>query len=192
MLEDRHNAVAGFTNDGIGTVSATAKQGDTIIFSGNLPARLVPGCEITLTITPNAGYRFISFTVNDGAVEYVENSDGTYSFAMPAEAVNVSVEVVPLFEVEGENIITLPEDLTAIEENAFEGATSLKVVDAHSCAAIGKDVFRDASLEKIRLPQDCAIDPAAFGEQRIFVFAPAGGTTEAYCARYENLIFIAE
>jgi len=87
---------------------------------------------------------------------------------------------------------TMPEQLTEIGESAFEGLGELKVVDAHSCMVIGKDAFRDTGLAQIRLPKDCEIDPEAFGNRKIYVFAPAGGTTEAYCDGHDNLVFIAE
>ena len=86
----------------------------------------------------------------------------------------------------------LPEQLKVLDESAFEGVPSLKVVDAHNCTSIGKDAFKGTGLKQIRLPKDCEIDPEAFGEQRICVFAPAGGTTEAFCTDYDNLVFIAE
>ena len=86
----------------------------------------------------------------------------------------------------------LPEQLKVLDESALEGVPSLTLVDAHSCAAIGRDAFKGTGLEQIRLPKDCEIDPEAFGEQRICVFAPAGGTTEAFCADDDNLVFVAE
>ena len=87
---------------------------------------------------------------------------------------------------------TMPEQLTEIGESAFEGLTSMKVVDAQDCAAIGKDAFKNSGPERIRLPKDCEIDAEAFGGRKVYVFAPAGGTTEAYCAGHSNLEFIAE
>ena len=86
----------------------------------------------------------------------------------------------------------LPAQLDVLDESAFEGVPSLKVVDAHSCTSIGRDVFKGTGLEQIRLPKDCEIDPEAFGEQRICVFAPAGGSTQAFCADHDNLVFIEE
>ena len=73
----------------------------------------------------------------------------------------------------------LPAQLDVLDESAFEGVPSLKVVDG-------------TGLEQIRLPKDCEIDPEAFGEQRICVFAPAGGSTQAFCADHDNLVFIEE
>ena len=87
---------------------------------------------------------------------------------------------------------TLPEQLDVLDESAFEGVPSLKVVDAHSCTSIGRDVFKGTGLKQIRLPKDCEIDAEAFGGQTVCVYAPAGGTTEAFCADDDNLVFVAE
>ena len=103
----------------------------------------------------------------------------------------VEVNLDPEHEF-GEPDFILPEQLKVLDESAFEGVTSLTIVDAHNCTSIGKDAFKGTGLKQIRLPKDCEIDPEAFGEQRICVFAPAGGTTEAFCADYDNLVFIAE
>jgi len=85
----------------------------------------------------------------------------------------------------------MPEGLTAIEAGAFEGVTSMAVVDAHACAFIGQDAFKGTGLKQIRLPKDCAIDSAAFDEEGVvYVFAPAGGTTQSHCAERANLVFI--
>ena len=93
----------------------------------------------------------------------------------------------------GDPDFVMPEDLTAIQESAFEGVASMVVVDAHTCAAIGKDAFKDTGLAQIRLPKDCEISDAAFDEEGlVYVYAPAGGTTQAYCEAYDNLVFIEE
>ena len=103
----------------------------------------------------------------------------------------VEVALAPSPEF-GEPDFILPEQLKVLDESAFEGVPSLTIVDAHNCTSIGKDAFKGTGLKQIRLPKDCEIDPEAFGEQRICVFAPAGGTTEAFCAGHDNLVFIAE
>ena len=88
---------------------------------------------------------------------------------------------------------TLPAALTAIEESAFEGDADIGTVDAAHVTAIGANAFGGcADLGQIRLPADCAIDETAFaGCGPVYVFAPAGGPTEASCAAIENCLFIA-
>ena len=103
----------------------------------------------------------------------------------------VEVALAPSPEF-GEPDFILPEQLKVLDESAFEGVTSLTIVDAHNCTSIGKDAFKGTGLKQIRLPKDCEIDAEAFGGQTVCVYAPAGGTTEAFCADYDNLVFIAE
>jgi hypothetical protein len=93
----------------------------------------------------------------------------------------------------GDPDFVMPGSLTAIGESAFEGATSMTVVDAHTCTAIAQGAFKGTGLEKIRLPKECAISPAAFDQDGlIYVYAPSGGTTQAYCGEHDNLAFVAE
>ena len=84
--------------------------------------------------------------------------------------------------------------LTTIEDSAFEGITGMTVVDASHCTKIGKDAFKGCSgLTQIRLPKDCAIHDDAFaGLDRVYVFAPKGGSTEEYCndPSHDNLVFV--
>ena len=48
-------------------------------------------------------------------------------------------------------------------------------------------------LTQIRLPKDCTIDATAFdGCGTVYIFAPAGGDTEASCEGIENCVFVAE
>jgi hypothetical protein len=93
----------------------------------------------------------------------------------------------------GDPDFVMPEGLATIEDSAFEGVTSMKAVDARTCTAIGKDAFKGTGLTRIKLPQECDINDAAFDQDgSIYVYAPSGGKTEAYCAGHDNLVFIAE
>ena len=87
----------------------------------------------------------------------------------------------------------MPAALRSIEESAFEGMTLLHVVDAGSVTAIGKWAFKDTGLTQIKLPQNCFIDADAFtGCGTVYVFAPAGGTTESWCRSRTGIVFVAE
>ncbi len=67
----------------------------------------------------------------------------------------------------------------------------LQIVDAGSVTAIGKGAFRDSGIRQIRLPRDCQIDADAFdGCGEVYVFAPAGGTTEAFCSSHRKVTFV--
>ena len=95
----------------------------------------------------------------------------------------------------GTPAFTLPAALTAIEESAFEDMGAMTVVDAGSATAIGANAFKNCTaLTQIRLPADCAIDATAFvGCGTVYVFAPAGGATEAYCQSDTNpCVFVGE
>ena len=106
---------------------------------------------------------------------------GTIVFALPAPAFGI-----PDF--------TLPASLTTVEEAAFEGIAASVVVVPESCVSIGAHAFKDcANLTQIRLPANCAIDISAFtGCGTVYVYAPAGGTTEEACAAIPNCVFTAE
>lgn len=90
--------------------------------------------------------------------------------------------------------LVLPEDTTVIDESAFENDTKIIAVDAHNCTFIGRNAFTGcAGLTKIRLPGNCNIDQSAFDtDHLIYVFAPAGGTTQAYCTLTTNSCIFAE
>ena len=46
-------------------------------------------------------------------------------------------------------------------------------------------------MTKIRLPKNCTIHEDAFnGLSQVAVFAPKGGSTEAFCYEQDNLIFV--
>ncbi len=108
----------------------------------------------------------------------------------PAAHVVIGAFTLPDFSAAD---FTLPADLTTLEASAFEGVTDLRIIDARSCTAIGANVFTGTGLSQIRLPKDCLIDTGAFtGCGRVFVFAEAGGMTEAYCSdpAHANCTFV--
>ena len=174
-----------------------ARTGDDVIYTGS---------PITLVTAPSslpAGCTKVQYSI-DGGETWTDEAPaatgaGTYfvwyrfvgdkNHLDLAAAEPIEVVIVKLF---GTPDFILPMQLTGIEESAFEGVSDMTVVDAHSCKTIGKDAFKNTGLKQIRLPKDCEIDAGAFGEQEVYVFAPAGGTTQAYCASHDNLIFIEE
>jgi hypothetical protein len=88
----------------------------------------------------------------------------------------------------------LPKNMKAIGENMFENNTALTTVDAANCQTVGAEAFKDCTgLEQVRLPKDCQISDSAFdGCGTVFIFAPAGGSTELFCSGHDNCLFIAE
>ena len=82
VLGNEISAVASATYTRLYTVNLTQTTGG--IISAN-PAQAEVGQTITLTATPNVGYSFGSWSVNDGAVSVSNNT-----FAMPASDVTVT------------------------------------------------------------------------------------------------------
>ena len=154
-------------------------------------AEAAVGGSVTLTVTPEKGYELDTLTVKQGNANVTVTNN---TFIMPAGNVTVTAAFKQLPSAFGTPNFTLPAACTAIEESAFEGLTLIKVVDASHCASIGKNAFKGCTnLNQIRLPKNCAIDANAFsGCGTIYVYAPAGGTTETYCGSHENLIFVGE
>ena len=149
------------------------------------------GETVDIVYLPDDGYELASIAVTgaDGSPVSVNNQ----RFIMPASDVTVTVvfrRIIPDF---GTPDFTLPAALNSIEESAFEGVAGLRVVDAAHCASVGKWAFRNTGLTQIRLPKNCAIDDTAFtGCDPVFIYAPAGGSTEAFCADRSNVIFAGE
>ena len=94
----------------------------------------------------------------------------------------------------GTAAFSLPASLRTIEESAFEDMTAMISVDAGSVTSVGANAFKDCSaLNRIRLSKNCTIAPDAFtGCGTVYIFAPAGGSTEAYCNAHENCVFVEE
>ena len=72
------------------TVSTTSSRNGTLTVN---PTSAAQGDTVTLTVTPNSGYRLASLTVTDEAgnpVSLTSTGNGTYTFTMPASAVTAS------------------------------------------------------------------------------------------------------
>ena len=81
----------------------------------------------------------------------------------------------------------LPEGTQRIDAYAFQGIAATSVYVPDGCTTIGEYAFGDCGeLQKIRLPKNCTIDRTAFNGcyQQVVIYAPAGGTTEAWAEEY--------
>ena len=89
---------------------------------------------------------------------------------------------------------TLPGDVTAIEESAFQGIAASVVYIPDGCGTIGAYAFKDCpNLTQIRIPAGCAIGENAFdGCERVWIFGTAGSAAEQYCENHDNCVFVAE
>lgn len=78
--------------------------------------------------------------------------------------------------------MTLPDSLAEVEASAFEGMPCKAAWIPDRCGAVGSYAFRDcAKLNRIRLPKDCAMGEGVLeGCSGVVIFAPAGGTAEAW------------
>lgn len=121
-----------------------------------------------------------NFTSDDGALMIVSTDDGELSFAETLRF--------------GTPDFTLPEDITLIEEYAFEGTDAHIVYIPDGCTEIGPYAFMDCrNLAQIRIPAGCAIGEFAFeGCENVYIFSVSGGGAEQYCALHDNCIFVAE
>lgn len=104
----------------------------------------------------------------------------------------------------GEADLTLPDDLTRVEDSAFEGIKAASVYVPDACTEIGDNAFKGcASLTRIRLPKECDIkgddafegcrtDPYTLENGEVLViYAPAGGSTQEW-AEEHHILFAAE
>lgn len=156
------------------------------------------GNTIKLTVTPDEGCWLdsLSYTPEGGAPVAIDETDknGRYVFTMPPANVTVNAVFALPAPAFGIPDFTLPAFLTTVEEAAFVGIAASVVDVPESCISIGAHAFKDcANLTQIRLPANCEIDVSAFtGCGTVYVYAPAGGTTEEACAAIPNCVFTAE
>jgi len=136
-----------------------------------------------------------TFFVKNGTEEHLKKMtwDG-YMVTIKQGTYLRNGEEWPIQPVFSDDAFILPTDLTRIEESSFENVSEMTAVDARSCSFIGPNTFKGCTnLTQIRLAGNCTIDPAAFEpDQVIYVFAPAGDSTEEFCDGYDNLIFVQE
>jgi len=173
------------------TVTCSSCENGSVTVFGD-KTRFAEGDTVTLTVKPDDGYMLSTLTVKQGETEVpaAPGENGIYTFAMPAGDVTVTATFKPIFATPD---FTMPAALRSIEESAFEGMTLMHVVDAGSVSSVGKWAFKDTGLTQIKLPQNCFIDADAFtGCGTVYVFAPAGGTTESWCRNRTGIVFVAE
>lgn len=181
-------------------VTASAAEGDTVSYDDK--TWYIGGRTVVLTVTPPEGFALAAnglsvFWTDENSEEHdVMATQGTgdeadkWSFEMPDHDVNVTAAFTLVF---GTPDFTLPEGLTTIEANAFEGDTLITVVDASNCKSIGAYAFKGCTgLTQIRLDKDCDIDDTAFSDcGTVYVFARAEGKTKMFCDTHEGIEFVA-
>ena len=96
----------------------------------------------------------------------------------------------------GDPDFELPDDVTVIEDNAFESIAATVVEIPERCTFIGNGAFRYCSqLTMIRIPAGCELGTDVFdGCTKVYVFGTAGSPAEDYCndPAHSNCVFVEE
>ncbi len=115
------------------SVSVKSTTGGKVSIS---PANPKKGQTVTITPKPNAGYELVSITVKDSKgneIEVTRNSDGTYSFVMPAGRVTIT----PNFEkIEG-----IVANFSDVKENDWFAEAVKFVTDKGIMTGVGEGRF---------------------------------------------------
>lgn len=99
---------SGSSSGGSSSGKTTYKVTTSAVNNGGVnasPSNAEKGATITITLSPDKGYKLDKLTVTDGSgktVSNVKKSDTVYTFTMPASAVNVSVSYVKATETPSE------------------------------------------------------------------------------------------
>lgn len=99
---------SGGSSGGSSSGKTTYKVTTSAVNNGGVnasPSNAEKGATITITLSPNKGYKLDKLTVTDGSgktVSTVKKSDTVYTFTMPASAVNVGVSYVKATETPSE------------------------------------------------------------------------------------------
>lgn len=149
-----------------------------------------PGQTIALRLAGASpeGMLVSSFTASAGTL--TRNGD-VWTLTLPNEDVVISAVMLPAF---GTPDFTLPSYLTAIEEEAFEGAAMAVVDVPANCVSIGNHAFRACTkLTQIRIPSGCAMGKDVFdGCTLVYVYGAEGSPAETYCRdpAHSNCVFV--
>ena len=153
--------------------------------------------ELTATVTGEVKGYPVNYTLSREAGEAVGSykitvtpgKNPNYVLSVTGAELTITEAPAPVY---GEPDFTLPGAIKTIEANAFEGGAMRIVYVPDSCTAIGAGSFKDcANLTQIRIPKNCELDDTIFdGCGKVYVFAPAGGTTESWCRGKDNIVFV--
>ena len=117
----------------------------------------------------------------------VEDAYGNYEETREVSVIN------SLRPVMGVPDFVLPENLTRIDENAFEGIQARIVYIPDSCTFIDRYAFLDSNVSEIRIPENCALGDDVFeGCEEVTIFGTLGSAAAEYCEFYDNCIFLEE
>ena len=182
-----------FVADGSFSIGYWPMVGSVYLSSGqkiNVTRELEFTDQITVSMQDRSGV-ITNGLKNKGRFNQFAAADSYHDVTLDANGEAVLVFIPPAY---GEPDFILPDSLTSIGDNAFEGDATINIVYvSDACTAIGKDAFNGCSgLTQIRLPKNCTIDDHAFDgcTALLAIYAPAGGTTQTWAA--ENSVPFAE
>ena len=104
----KHTHSSGGSSGGSSSGKTTYKVTTSAVNNGGVnasPSNAEKGATITITLSPDKGYKLDKLTVTDGSgktVSTVKKSDTVYTFTMPASAVKVGVSYVKATETPSE------------------------------------------------------------------------------------------
>ena len=109
-----------------------------------------------------------------------------------AVCIGFAGDSAPKASAKYEGMLILPEGTVTVEANAFEGVAAEGVIIPDSCRSIGSCAFKDCpNLSVVGMPRDCDIADDAFeGCGLVTLYAPSGGTVEAYANSHPNCDFM--
>ena len=126
VFEPRYSVSANITPNGGGTLAATATRDGETIFNGKLPGDLVSGAEVTLTVTPETGYKLRNVSVKDADDNTVTVTNN--KFTMPEKAVTVTVEfeIITVTWKNGDDVLETDEYVAEGEIPSYDGDVPTK------------------------------------------------------------------
>lgn len=133
----------------------------------------------------NTKYYYGIIAINETGVESGgENGNPTSQNRMDGTTLE-TVELISVTPEMNEADFVLPEDVTEIEDAAFEGTDVKVVYISDNCRYIGEHAFRNSLVQQIRIPTDCVLKDNVFdGCGNLTIFGMAGSYAEDYAERY--------
>ncbi len=112
-----------------------------------------------------------------------------------AYSVYADITPVPLWQAStpfGTPDFELPNDLNAIQAEAFAGIAATVVEIPAGCASIGDRAFSNCpNLTQIRIPARCTLGEDVFdGCPHVYVYGVTGSPAEIFCRQFGHCEFV--
>ncbi len=146
--------------------------------------------ELTSINIPNSVISISSdafLNVNSDIVMTVIKDSYAYQYA-----INNNITYVLVEEYREPDFI-LPDNISSIEDSAFEGIAAIVVFIPDTCTNIGDHAFYNSKIEQIRIPAGCSVEDSAFdGCTDLIIWGTPGSSAEVYCTNHPNCTFLVE